>query len=88
MINSKLVPGFQFSYYSKSFTVIGLQCKQDGWYCIIKDQHGKLFSNTTEATERMMTLPSKLVKVTDNRNSVTVISNITIIEVNKPNSHK
>lgn len=30
----------------------------------------------------------KLVPVTDNRNTVTVIDNVTIVEVNKPKSHK
>jgi hypothetical protein len=36
----------------------------------------------------MTTKKIKLVPVTDDRNTVTVLDNVTILEVNKPASHK
>lgn len=37
---------------------------------------------------KMATKKTRLVPVTDNRNTVTVLDNLTIVEVNKPRSHK
>lgn len=43
---------------------------------------------TIKTTNSATPVRVKLVPVTDNRNTVTVIDNVTIVEVNKPKSHK
>ena len=42
----------------------------------------------TYTTSAGKTFKIKLAKVTDDRNTVTVIDNVTIVQVNKPKSHR